>query len=151
MGAPQEPTFCQLAARALQTNKMILCLGSICSAVSPTGHFANKHITSVDNPHTLQASCNPKRCKLRRSRIPLSRSTLPAGEFEELHSELRNARSQGGGVHGNAILTKFDFSSWHVLEHSHHPVDWNAAPSQQTHKLAAKEPRRGRSAGCGCW
>lgn len=69
---------------------------------------------------------------------------LPAGEFEELHSELRNARSQGGGVHGNAILSKFDFAGWHVLEHSHHPIDWEAAPEAQPHKLAAKEPRRGR-------
>uniref|UniRef100_A0A383VN26 Endonuclease/exonuclease/phosphatase domain-containing protein n=1 Tax=Tetradesmus obliquus TaxID=3088 RepID=A0A383VN26_TETOB len=65
-------------------------------------------------------------------------------EFEELHSELRNARSQGGGVHGNAILSKFDFGGWDVLEHSHHPIDWEAAPEAQPHKLAAKEPRRGR-------
>jgi hypothetical protein len=27
-------------------------------------------------------------------------------EFQELHSPLRDARSQGGGVHGNAILSK---------------------------------------------
>lgn len=27
-------------------------------------------------------------------------------EFEELHSPLRDARSQGGGVHGNAIISK---------------------------------------------
>jgi hypothetical protein len=27
-------------------------------------------------------------------------------EFEELHSPLRAAASQGGGVHGNAILSK---------------------------------------------
>ncbi|WIA35111.1 hypothetical protein OEZ86_003596 [Tetradesmus obliquus] len=65
-------------------------------------------------------------------------------EFDELHSELRNARSQGGGVHGNAILSKFDFGGWDVLEHSHHPIDWEAAPEAQPHKLAAKEPRRGR-------
>eukprot|EP00878_Enallax_costatus_P042842 GHUV01050338.1.p1 GENE.GHUV01050338.1~~GHUV01050338.1.p1 ORF type:complete len:229 (+),score=28.94 GHUV01050338.1:462-1148(+) len=38
-------------------------------------------------------------------------------EFEELRSELRDERSQGGGVHGNAILTKFDISSWSVIEH----------------------------------
>lgn len=27
-------------------------------------------------------------------------------EFEELHSPLRDPRAQGGGVHGNAILSK---------------------------------------------
>jgi hypothetical protein len=76
--------------------------------------------------------------------ISLFTVTLPAGEFEELHSELRNAHTQGGGVHGNAVMTKFDFAAWNVLEHSHHPVDWDAAAEAQTHKLAAKEPRRGR-------
>lgn len=38
-------------------------------------------------------------------------------EFEELKSELRDARSQGGGVHGNAIMTKFDFVGWEAVEH----------------------------------
>lgn len=38
-------------------------------------------------------------------------------EFEELRSELRDARSQGGGVHGNAIMTKFDIIKWDVIEH----------------------------------
>eukprot|EP00878_Enallax_costatus_P032956 GHUV01036316.1.p1 GENE.GHUV01036316.1~~GHUV01036316.1.p1 ORF type:complete len:233 (+),score=44.08 GHUV01036316.1:462-1160(+) len=65
-------------------------------------------------------------------------------EFEELRSELRDERSQGGGVHGNAILTKFDISSWSVIEHSHHPIQWDLDPDDQWHPLAAKEPRRGR-------
>lgn len=38
-------------------------------------------------------------------------------EFEELRSPLRDERSQGGGVHGNAILTKFDFSEAAVVPH----------------------------------
>lgn len=38
-------------------------------------------------------------------------------EFEECRSVLRDEHSQGGGVHGNAIMTKFDFSSWAVVEH----------------------------------
>jgi endonuclease/exonuclease/phosphatase family metal-dependent hydrolase len=61
-------------------------------------------------------------------------------EFEELLSPLRDPRSQGGGVHGNAILTKYDFVGWKVVEHSRHPVDWN----NPSHPLALKEPRRGR-------
>ncbi|PNH08472.1 U3 small nucleolar RNA-associated protein 14 [Tetrabaena socialis] len=31
-------------------------------------------------------------------------------EFEELHSPLRSADAQGGGVHGNAILSKYDIT-----------------------------------------
>jgi hypothetical protein len=41
-------------------------------------------------------------------------------------------------------LCRFDFLSWDIIEHSHHPVDWNLLPEQQPHPLAAKEPRRGR-------
>jgi hypothetical protein len=92
--------------------------------------------------------------------------------------------AQGGGVHGNALLSKFDWGEIEVgppalalqppaerwrwldssaaqpallaprarlcraarrpplqaLEHSHHPVDWEAPQ----HALAKKEPRRGR-------
>ena len=39
-------------------------------------------------------------------------------EFEELHSPLRDASSQGGGVHGNAILSKYDMSDHSVIEHT---------------------------------
>lgn len=38
-------------------------------------------------------------------------------EFEELRSPVRDARSQGGGVHGNAILTKYDISDVTVIPH----------------------------------
>jgi endonuclease/exonuclease/phosphatase family metal-dependent hydrolase len=38
------------------------------------------------------------------------------------------------------VFSRYDFTSWHVIEHSHHPVDWEAP----AHPLAAKEPRRGR-------
>jgi endonuclease/exonuclease/phosphatase family metal-dependent hydrolase len=42
--------------------------------------------------------------------------------------------------HTNTVFSKFDFAGWRVLEHSHHPIDWEAP----THPLAAKEPRKGR-------
>jgi hypothetical protein len=61
-------------------------------------------------------------------------------EFEELHSPLRDISSQGGGVHGNAILSKFDISDPAVIEHSAHPIDWE----NPRHPLAVKEPRHGR-------
>ena len=38
-------------------------------------------------------------------------------EFEELRSPLRSARDQGGGVHGNAILTKFDITDVQIVQH----------------------------------
>lgn len=38
-------------------------------------------------------------------------------EFEELRSPLRDARSQGGGVHGNAILTKLDIIDVAIVPH----------------------------------
>ncbi|KAL4443466.1 hypothetical protein ABPG75_011203 [Micractinium tetrahymenae] len=63
-------------------------------------------------------------------------------EFEELRSPLRDARSQGGGVHGNAILSKYDFTDVAVVRHRTHPVDWN----NPAHPLARREPRRGERA-----
>lgn len=59
-------------------------------------------------------------------------------EFEELHSPLRSPATQGGGVHGQAVLTKFDFSEVRALVHSSQPVDWAAEGP------ARREPRRGK-------
>lgn len=47
-------------------------------------------------------------------------------EFIELRSTARHPRAQGGGVHGNAILSKLDINNAAVIEHRHHPVDWAA-------------------------
>lgn len=47
-------------------------------------------------------------------------------EFIELRSPQRDAESQGGGVHGNAILSRLPIASAERIEHSHHPVDWNS-------------------------
>ncbi|KAK9843329.1 hypothetical protein WJX74_010444 [Apatococcus lobatus] len=38
-------------------------------------------------------------------------------EFEELHSPARDARSQGGGVHGNAFLSRFDIHDARIIQH----------------------------------
>jgi hypothetical protein len=38
------------------------------------------------------------------------------------------------------VFSRYEFSSYRVLEHSHHPIDWEAP----AHPLAAKEPRKGR-------
>lgn len=60
-------------------------------------------------------------------------------EFEECHSPLRPPHLQGGGVHGNAILSRFDLAA-RVLPHSHHPIDWHAAG------IKLREPRVGERA-----
>ncbi|KAI8367759.1 Endonuclease/exonuclease/phosphatase [Blakeslea trispora] len=58
-------------------------------------------------------------------------------EFEELDSPVRSLRDQGGGVHGNAILSKYDVD-FRVLAHRKTAFDW----SNYGHSL--KEPRRGQ-------
>jgi len=58
-------------------------------------------------------------------------------EFEELHSPLRKPQDQGGGIHGNAILSRLDFQTTCTIPHREQPVDWN------TEGDAFKEPRRG--------
>lgn len=60
-------------------------------------------------------------------------------EFEELHSKVRKPHVQGGGVHGNAILSRFDFMA-RLVDHTHHPIDWERDGER------IGEPRRGRRA-----
>jgi hypothetical protein len=55
-------------------------------------------------------------------------------------SVTQRSLTQGGGVHGNGFLTRYDVADVAVVEHSHHPVDWEAP----NHPLAKREPRRGR-------
>lgn len=57
-------------------------------------------------------------------------------EAVELASPLRSDRTQGGGVHGNAILSRFNFEPFRI-RHTHHPVDWNVEGERY------REPRRG--------
>lgn len=45
-------------------------------------------------------------------------------EFEELYSRRRSPKTQGGGWHGNAILTRFPIVKHYAVPHTHHPVDW---------------------------
>lgn len=59
-------------------------------------------------------------------------------EFEELFSRRRSARTQGGGWHGNAVLSRWPISGWEVVKHTHHPVDWD----RDGDRLG--EPRRGQ-------
>jgi len=58
-------------------------------------------------------------------------------EFEELHSPMREKHIQGGGVHGNGILTKFDMTA-RGIDHKYQPYNWDL----DGHLV--NEPRRGR-------
>jgi endonuclease/exonuclease/phosphatase family metal-dependent hydrolase len=59
-------------------------------------------------------------------------------EFEELFSRRRGARQQGGGWHGNAVLTRLPVVGYHAVPHTHHPVDWEREGERMG------EPRRGQ-------
>lgn len=61
-------------------------------------------------------------------------------EFVELRSIARVPRDQGGGVHGNAVLSRFDFASVEVVTHTHHPIDWES----NLHPKSKAEPRKGQ-------
>lgn len=62
------------------------------------------------------------RSKYRNSALEMARALkmrcIYVSEFEEIYSrEKRNGRSQGGGVHGNGILTWWDIEKVEVIEH----------------------------------
>ncbi|KAI9143397.1 Endonuclease/exonuclease/phosphatase [Paraphysoderma sedebokerense] len=57
-------------------------------------------------------------------------------EFLELDSPLRLARDKGGGYHGNAILSRFNFEA-RVLKHRFHPFDW------ERDGMTKSQPRQG--------
>ncbi|KAF9900112.1 hypothetical protein EC991_007903 [Linnemannia zychae] len=59
-------------------------------------------------------------------------------EFWELEHPGRKDRDQGGGVHGNAILSRWPINGFRVLDHVHHAYEWE----RDGHKL--NEPRLGR-------
>lgn len=63
-------------------------------------------------------------------------------EFDEHYSSKRSKRTQGGGLHGNAILTRFDMDPF-TVPHSHHPVNW----ARDGRKI--NEPRHGERVGFG--
>lgn len=66
-------------------------------------------------------------------------------EFEEIYSEkLRNKRSQGGGVHGNGILTWWDIEKVEIIDHVE-IFNWE----RDGEKL--NEPRRGSRKSLACF
>ncbi|KAK3812566.1 MAG: hypothetical protein J3R72DRAFT_480713 [Linnemannia gamsii] len=59
-------------------------------------------------------------------------------EFWELEHPGRRDRDQGGGVHGNAILSRWPVNGFRVLDHVHHAYEW------ERDGLKLNEPRLGR-------
>ncbi|KAI8138339.1 Endonuclease/exonuclease/phosphatase [Fennellomyces sp. T-0311] len=82
-----------------------------------------------------------KRSQSRNHMLELCKSLGVKGgfvcEFEELESPIRRERDQGGGIHGNAILSKYDID-FRVIEHQYHGFDWDR------HGDRLREPRKGR-------
>ncbi|KAJ2839469.1 hypothetical protein J3B01_000683 [Coemansia erecta] len=73
------------------------------------------------------------------AQIIAQRLKLNAGvviEFQELRSPCRAPSEQGGGIHGNAVFSKFDMEFRAV--HAHQPFDWPRRGMQ------VLEPRLGR-------
>lgn len=80
----------------------ILAYGHTCTAVKgPLCHLSSLR---------LQVDCGCERSRGEDTGAAIAQALglnyLFVCEFHELHSPLRDGRSQGGGVHGNAILTK---------------------------------------------
>jgi endonuclease/exonuclease/phosphatase family metal-dependent hydrolase len=46
-------------------------------------------------------------------------------EFLEIRSSRRSKSAQGGGWHGNGILSKFELTDIRVIPHGHSPVNWS--------------------------
>lgn len=61
-------------------------------------------------------------------------------EFIEISSPLRTERLQGGGVHGNAILSKFPLSNCSCITHKSQFFDW------EKNGNTYKQPRIGKRA-----
>jgi endonuclease/exonuclease/phosphatase family metal-dependent hydrolase len=82
-----------------------------------------------------------ERSSLRDSFAEITRALKMFGvfgcEFEEIKSKLRSRKTQGGGVHGNAILSRFPLSNCKLIAHTM-AFDWE----KKGHKL--REPRNGR-------
>ncbi|KAL7749483.1 hypothetical protein RI367_005037 [Sorochytrium milnesiophthora] len=57
-------------------------------------------------------------------------------EFIEIKSSVRRTRDQGGGYHGNAVLSRFDFTA-RVVPHLHQAFNW------ERDGMSKREPRVG--------
>lgn len=69
----------------------------------------------------------------------LKMSYAYVSEFCELYDKVRKEKDQGGGVHGNAIFSKFtiDKEKTIAIKHKYQPVNW------EKEGYSRKEPRKG--------
>ena len=59
-------------------------------------------------------------------------------EFLEIESPLRRRGDEGGGLHGNAILSRFQLKNPRSIEHKYQPFDWDLGGEK------IREPRHGK-------
>ncbi|KAJ1725642.1 hypothetical protein LPJ53_000121 [Coemansia erecta] len=84
--------------------------------------------------------CNQRSGNTNHGQLIAERLGLNGGiaiEFQELASPCRTAAQQGGGLHGNAIYSKYDMR-FRIVEHEHQPFNWPRDGS------LLGEPRLGR-------
>lgn len=69
----------------------------------------------------------------------LKMSYAYVSEFCELYDKIRKEKDQGGGVHGNAIFSKFfiDEKNTIAIKHKYQPVNW------EKEGYSRREPRKG--------
>ncbi|KAI7826460.1 Endonuclease/exonuclease/phosphatase [Kickxella alabastrina] len=70
--------------------------------------------------------CNERSGNTNHAEIIAEQLGLNAGivvEFQELKSPCRSPSQQGGGLHGNAIYSRFDMKL-RVIDHAHQPFNW---------------------------
>ncbi|KAJ1876804.1 hypothetical protein LPJ66_012240, partial [Kickxella alabastrina] len=70
--------------------------------------------------------CNERSGNTNHAEIIAEQLGLNAGivvEFQELKSPCRSRSQQGGGLHGNAIYSRFDMKL-RVIDHAHQPFNW---------------------------
>lgn len=63
--------------------------------------------------------------------------TAPGPDFLCVHFD---TLSQGGGLHGNAILTKFDMADVRAIVHTHQPIDWDTEGCGEQEMAAGPPP-----------
>ena len=107
------------------------------AAASGRGQWTWARRSPSDSVRALAMQCIPAACGLTLAVVCVGMVLVFGVEFQEVRSTLRSRRTQGGGVHGNAILSKFDVTAAWCVPHTHQPFSW----PKWGHLL--RQPRRG--------
>ena len=98
-----------------------VCLS--CHCLSPLPGASAQVVTTASRQQSLRCGHVSAGCEIAEA---LSLNYVFLCEFIELRSPKRDRSAQGGGVHGNALLTRLDVTAAEAISHSYHPIDWTA-------------------------